>query len=163
MEFANEFLLWLRQFGLALLPVVASVVASALAYYGKTWFETEKLKAKAEWERVKKELPLGVPEMMEAAVRASVQAAEQSGLIDELIETGMEKKALALDDSLSHAHGLLGWLYTLQRQHDKGITECEEAVRLAPNAAGVHFHLSLALKYAGGRKNPLPCAKRRCV
>jgi adenylate cyclase len=71
----------------------------------------------------------------------------------------LEQKALALDDSLSHAHGLLGWLYTLQRQHDKGITECEEAVRLEPNAADVHFHLSLALKYAGRAEESIAMCK----
>ena len=71
----------------------------------------------------------------------------------------LEQKALALDDSLSNAHGLLGWLYTLQRQHDKGITECEEAVRLEPNAAGAHFHLSLALKYAGRAEESIAMCK----
>ena len=72
----------------------------------------------------------------------------------------LEQKALALDDSLPHARGLLGWLYTLQRQHDKGIRECEEAVRLAPNAAGVHFHLSLALKYAGRAEESIAMCKK---
>jgi len=71
----------------------------------------------------------------------------------------LEQKALALDDSLSHAHGLLGWLYTLQRQHDKGITECEEAVRLEPNAADAHYYLSLALKYAGRAEESIAMCK----
>jgi adenylate cyclase len=67
----------------------------------------------------------------------------------------LEHKALALDDSLSWGHALLGWLYTLQGQHDKGIAECEEAVRLEPNSAAAYFYLSLALKYAGRAKESI--------
>jgi adenylate cyclase len=71
----------------------------------------------------------------------------------------LEQKALALDNSLSWGHALLGWLYTLQRQHDKGITEGEEAIRLEPNSAAAHFYLSLALKYAGRAKESIVISK----
>jgi len=71
----------------------------------------------------------------------------------------LEHKALALDDSLASGHAVLGWLYTLQRQYDKGITECEEAVRLEPNSAVAYFYLSLALKYAGRAKESIVMSK----
>jgi adenylate cyclase len=71
----------------------------------------------------------------------------------------LEQKALALDDSLSWGHALLGWLYTLQGKHDKGITECEQAVRLEPNSAAAYFYLSLALKYAGRAKESIAMSK----
>jgi adenylate cyclase len=47
----------------------------------------------------------------------------------------LTKKAIALDNSLALPHALLGWIYTLMRQHDKGIAECEQAVNLEPNSA----------------------------
>jgi adenylate cyclase len=71
----------------------------------------------------------------------------------------LEQKALSLDDSLSLGHGLLGWLYILQRQHDKGIAECEQAVRLEPNSARAHFFLSVAFRYAGRAKEAVAMCK----
>jgi adenylate cyclase len=59
------------------------------------------------------------------------------------------QNALALDRSSAYAHSLLGWLYTLMWQHDKGVAECEKAVGLEPNSARAHFFLGLALRYAG--------------
>jgi len=61
----------------------------------------------------------------------------------------LTKKALLIDDSSPQALSQLGWLYTLAREHDKGITECERAVALNPNSAGAHIWMSIALRYAG--------------
>jgi len=61
----------------------------------------------------------------------------------------LAQKAIALDDSYAHAHGLLGFLYTTLRQHEKGIEQAEKAVALDPNGATVHYFLSYALRYAG--------------
>ncbi len=71
----------------------------------------------------------------------------------------LTQKAIALDNSLSWPHALLGWIYTLMRQHDKGIAECEQAVNLEPNSAISYFYLSLAFKYAGRPKEALAMAK----
>lgn len=71
----------------------------------------------------------------------------------------LTQKAIALDNSLSWPHALLGWIYTLTMQHDKGIAECEQAVNLEPNSAISYFYLSLALKYAGRPKEAIPMAK----
>ncbi|UCG67365.1 MAG: tetratricopeptide repeat protein, partial [Deltaproteobacteria bacterium] len=71
----------------------------------------------------------------------------------------LAKKAIALDESLASAHSLLGWLYTLMRQHDKGIPECEQAVSLEPNSATAHLFLGLALRYAGRHKEAITMCK----
>lgn len=71
----------------------------------------------------------------------------------------LTQKAIALDKSLAWPHALLGFLYTLTRQHDKGIAECEQAVNLEPNSAISYFYLSLALKYAGRPREAIPMAK----
>jgi adenylate cyclase len=71
----------------------------------------------------------------------------------------LTQKATALDNSLAWPHALLGWIYTLMLQHDKGIAECEQAVNLEPNSAISYFYLSLALKYAGRPKEALAMAK----
>ncbi|MBE9572818.1 MAG: tetratricopeptide repeat protein, partial [Proteobacteria bacterium] len=62
---------------------------------------------------------------------------------------GLTQKALAINDSSAWGHSLLGWLYTLTRQHDKGIAECERAIGLEPNSAQAHFYLGLVLRYSG--------------
>jgi TolB-like protein len=69
------------------------------------------------------------------------------------------QKAIALDNSLALPHGLLGWIYTLMLQHDKGIAECEEAINLEPNSALAYFRLSLALRYGGRPKEAITACK----
>ena len=45
------------------------------------------------------------------------------------------QKALAIDDSFSYAHGLLGILYCYSQEHDKAIAEGKRSVDLIPNGA----------------------------
>jgi adenylate cyclase len=71
----------------------------------------------------------------------------------------LTQEAIALDKSLALPHALLGWIYTLMLQHDKGIAECEQAVNLEPNSALVYFRLSLALRYAGRPKEAITMCK----
>ena len=71
----------------------------------------------------------------------------------------LTQKAIALDKSLAWPHALLGWIYTLMLQHDKGIAECEQAVNLEPSSAISYFYLSLALKYAGRPKEAITMCK----
>jgi adenylate cyclase len=61
----------------------------------------------------------------------------------------LTKKALAINEALASGHSLLGFLYTLTRQHDKGIAACERAIALEPSSAHAHFYLGLVLRYAG--------------
>jgi len=49
------------------------------------------------------------------------------------------QKAIVLDDTLAEAHGLLGFLYSMTRQHDKAIAQGEKAVALNPNSANAHL------------------------
>ena len=48
--------------------------------------------------------------------------------LDRAVEAA--RKAVALDDSLSDAHTVLGWSLVWKRQHDVGIAELERAVAL---------------------------------
>jgi len=61
----------------------------------------------------------------------------------------MAKKALALDDSNPRAHGLLCYIYTIMRQHEKAIEEGERAIALAPNYADAYAYLSLPFLFVG--------------
>jgi len=72
----------------------------------------------------------------------------------------LAQKAIALDDSMSHAHSLLGQLYTFARQYEKGIAECEKAVALEPNSESAHRLLGLALRIADRREEAIPIYQR---
>jgi len=47
----------------------------------------------------------------------------------------LARKAIALDDSLATAHGLLAFVYQQKGQHEKAIAEGERAVELSPNSS----------------------------
>ena len=58
-------------------------------------------------------------------------------------------KAISLDDTFAEAQALLGWLYTMIRQHEKGIAAAKRALTLRPNSAEAYYYLGLTLNYAG--------------
>ncbi len=60
----------------------------------------------------------------------------------------LAQQAIALDDSLASAHGLLSVIYILKRQFDQGISEAERAVSLDPNSADAYNTLAWALDNA---------------
>jgi len=72
----------------------------------------------------------------------------------------LNKKALALDDSLPDAHSQLGFLYTMTRQHDKGVAEARRGVELEPNSAGAHRLLGLTLNLSGRPEEAIPVFKK---
>ena len=72
----------------------------------------------------------------------------------------LAQKAIALDDSLADAHGLLGSLYTMARQYEKAILEANRAVDLDPNGASGYNHLSLALRSAGRYEEAIEAAEK---
>jgi adenylate cyclase len=80
----------------------------------------------------------------------------------ESLRTAMElaKKAISLDHSLGGAHGLLGNLYVMTRQYDKGIREAERAVELEPNGADAHMFLGMGLRFAGRAEEAIPILKK---
>ena len=61
----------------------------------------------------------------------------------------LNKKAIALNDSIPTSHSHIGWLYVLAGKHDEAITECERAISLDPNSADAHLWMGYALRYAG--------------
>jgi len=61
----------------------------------------------------------------------------------------LTQKAIVLDDSLADSHALLGYLYTLTRQHDKAIAQGERAVELDPNSSLAYLWLGASLNYNG--------------
>jgi adenylate cyclase len=74
------------------------------------------------------------------------------------IETA--KKAISLDDSFAEAQALLGWLYTMIRQHDRGIAAAENALALNPNSANTYEYLGVTLNYAGKHEQAIEIFKK---
>jgi len=59
------------------------------------------------------------------------------------------QRAVALDDSLSESHRLLGRAYVWQKQHEQALVEAERALALDPNNVDVYWNLGNALTFAG--------------
>jgi len=72
----------------------------------------------------------------------------------------LTRKGIALDDAHPSGHALLGWLYTMARQHDKAITECEQAIRLAPNSASAHLYMAIGLTHVGSHEEAVRYAEQ---
>lgn len=64
----------------------------------------------------------------------------------------LTQKAIVLDDSLADSHALLGYLYTLTREHDKAIAQGERAVELDPNSSLAYLWLGASYNYFGKRE-----------
>ena len=62
---------------------------------------------------------------------------------------GTAKKAVALDESLSDAHLVLGWSLLWKKRHDVAIAELEKAVSLDPNNSDANTFLGEALNFSG--------------
>lgn len=61
----------------------------------------------------------------------------------------LTQQAIVLDDSYADSHALLGYLYTLTRQHDEAIAQGERAVELDPNSSLAYLWLGTSLNYIG--------------
>jgi adenylate cyclase len=68
----------------------------------------------------------------------------------------LAQKALAIDDSLSIAHGLLSSIYSQKREHAKAIAQGERAVALDPNGALANEWYGVSLYSAGRYKEAIP-------
>ena len=66
------------------------------------------------------------------------------------------QKAIVLDDTFAEAHGFLGFIYSMTRQHDKALFQGEKAVALNPNSAECHYRLGKILTFAGRWKESIP-------
>ena len=72
----------------------------------------------------------------------------------------LAQKAITIDESHGKARGLLGFLYTMTGQHEKGIVETEKAVTLDPNSDTAHNYLGLALRFGGRPNEAIPVIKK---
>jgi adenylate cyclase len=88
---------------------------------------------------------LGSTKSPEASLRTAVELAQ---------------KALSLNDSLGGAHGLLGNIYIMRRDYEKGIREAERAVELEPNGADAHAFLGMGLRFADRAEEAIPILKK---
>ena len=70
------------------------------------------------------------------------------------------KKAIAMDDTLSSAHGFLGFLYANIGRHDEGVALCRRGVELGPTDEAAHRYLALALRYSGKWDEALLASQR---
>jgi adenylate cyclase len=70
------------------------------------------------------------------------------------------QKAIDIDESLGIAYGLLGFLYTMTGQHEKGIIEAEKAIALEPNSDLAHQALGLALRFGDRPNDAIPVIKK---
>jgi len=80
----------------------------------------------------------------------------------ESIERGMEmaQKALAVDDSIVAAHGLLSQFYTYKRDYEKALAEGERAVALEPNGEAANTSYAMTLNYAGRPEEAIPILEK---
>jgi len=80
----------------------------------------------------------------------------------ETLEKGIElaQKALAMDDSIPDAHGLLCRLYSSKGEHDKAIAEGERAVALNPSGWGVLTNYGNTLTQAGRPEEAIPLLQK---
>jgi len=65
------------------------------------------------------------------------------------------QKAIAIYPSAAVTRGLLGIVYTMMRQHEKGIAELEKAIALNPNVADNHAWFGFVLHLNGRHKEAL--------
>jgi adenylate cyclase len=80
----------------------------------------------------------------------------------ETIEKGLDlaQKALAMDDSIALAHGLLCSLYSARREYDKAIAEGERAVALNPGGWSVLHVYGNCLTDAGRPEEAIPLLQK---
>ncbi len=72
----------------------------------------------------------------------------------------LNKKAIALNDSIPISHSHIGWLYALAGKHDNAIAECERAISLDPNSADAHLWMGYAFRYAGRHEEAVRSSER---
>jgi adenylate cyclase len=65
------------------------------------------------------------------------------------------QKTITMHPSAADTRGLLGIVYTMMRQHEKGIAELEKAIALNPNVADNHAWFGFVLHLNGRHKEAL--------
>jgi adenylate cyclase len=98
---------------------------------------------------------LGRAHTLDVWLRSSKSPKASTAKAMELVQ-----KAIVLDDTLAEAHSLLGFLYSMKRQHDKAIAQGEKAIALNPNSAESHYGLGKILTFAGRWAESIPEYKK---
>ena len=70
------------------------------------------------------------------------------------------RKAISLDNSFAAAQALLGWLYTMTRQHEKGIAAAEYGLTINHNSPAAYTWFGLTLNYAGKHEEAIEIFKK---
>ena len=76
------------------------------------------------------------------------------------MKSDMARKALELDPDLAEAHGALGYLHLLRREHDEAVALAEQAVSLGPSDADVHHVAAMVFNYSGMPEQGMSVAKQ---
>jgi len=72
----------------------------------------------------------------------------------------LAQKAIALNDSDSGPHSLLGYIYLTNRQYEKAVSEVEKAVAISPNSADARHHMAAIFNYIGKREEAINLSKQ---
>lgn len=70
------------------------------------------------------------------------------------------KKALIINEEDPFAHGFMGSIYLLQRQHEKAIAAGQKAITIDPNYADGHVQLGQIMLYSGRFEESLQLIKK---
>jgi TolB-like protein/Tfp pilus assembly protein PilF len=74
--------------------------------------------------------------------------------------TELLQQAIVLDDNLAEVHGLLGFIYAIERRHDEALTQGKKAVALNPNSARAHLLLGKIHTFARRDEESIPEYKK---
>jgi adenylate cyclase len=94
---------------------------------------------------------LGVVNYQEVILGASTSPRESLEKAEELV-----RKALAIDENNSDAHGNLGMIYMQQRKYDEAIASAERALSLQPGSSWCLYRLGVALSFAARPEEAIP-------
>jgi tetratricopeptide (TPR) repeat protein len=72
----------------------------------------------------------------------------------------LEQQAVALDDSLAGAHSILGDVYALSGQYDRGLAEVQRGIALDPNSATGYLFLAEVLNQLGKATDALTAIEK---
>jgi len=100
-------------------------------------------------------MTLGKTHMMDVWLKTSSSPKQSIAMAIEVTQ-----KAIAIDESHAEAHGLLGFLYTMTGEYEKGIEEAQKAVGLDPNSDIAHQYLGLSLRFGDKPKEAIPVLKK---
>jgi adenylate cyclase len=70
------------------------------------------------------------------------------------------QKALAMDPSDGSARVLLGYVFTIMREYEKGMAEAEQGVAISPNSSLAQIYYGYTLMYNGRHKEAIEAIKK---